>query len=167
MRRRSERIAIRRKSGAEALSRRANEYEKLVAEVAEAELKADRHDKLDKLLGKGGLQRRLVRSAEREIVRLAKDTVQNLSDGDLAVELEDSTDGGDEAFALRVRRADDPTPIGVNYLSGSQKFRVAIVGGPGDRPLRRGPGPAAGERHHRRRVRQPGPGRTSGCWRTS
>src|SRR5439155_23654237 len=27
---------------------------------------------------------------------------------------------------LRVRRADDPTPIGVTYLSGSEKFRVAI-----------------------------------------
>ena len=27
----------------------------------------------------------------------------------------------------RVRRADGPTPIGVNYLSGSQKFRVAVA----------------------------------------
>lgn len=32
----------------------------------------------------------------------------------------------DEAFALCVRQADKPTPTGVNYLSGSEKFRVAV-----------------------------------------
>ena len=98
----------------------------LVEQIADAEKQADLHRKLDDLLGKGGLQRELVRTAEREIVRLANDTVQNLSDGDLTVELDDGTDGDDEAFALRVRQADGPTPTGVNYLSGSQKFRVAI-----------------------------------------
>ena len=58
---------------------------------------------------------------------VANDTVQNLSDGELTIELEDGADGQDEAFALQVRRADGPTPIGVNYLSGSQKFRVAVA----------------------------------------
>lgn len=101
-------------------------FRKLVEEVAAAEKKADLHRKLDDLLGKGGLQRELVRSAEREIVQLANDTVQNLSNGDLSVELESGADGDDEAFALQVRRADGPLPIGVNYLSGSQKFRVAV-----------------------------------------
>jgi DNA repair exonuclease SbcCD ATPase subunit len=59
-------------------------------------------------------------------VRLANDTVQNLSDGDLTIELDDGGDGGDGAFALRIRQGDDPAPIGVSYLSGSQKFRVAV-----------------------------------------
>lgn len=114
------------KQKADDLAAEADRFRKLVGEIAIAEKKADLHRKLDELLGKGGLQRELVRTAEREIVRLANDTVQNLSDGDLTVELDGSADGDDEAFALQVRRADGPTPIGVNYLSGSQKFRVAV-----------------------------------------
>jgi DNA repair protein SbcC/Rad50 len=114
------------KERADDLARLAEAHRRLVEQIAAAEKQADLHRKLDDLLGKGGLQRELVRTAEREIVRLANDTVQNLSDGDLTVELDDGTDGDDEAFALRVRQADAPTPTGVNYLSGSQKFRLAI-----------------------------------------
>ena len=102
-------------------------FRKMVDEINTAERTTDLHRKLDELLGKAGIQRELVRSAERDIVRMANDTVQNLSDGDLTVELESGADGDDQAFALQVRRADGPTPIGVNYLSGSQKFRVAIA----------------------------------------
>jgi exonuclease SbcC len=114
------------KKRADDLAAAAERFAKLIADVASAERQSDLHRKLDELLGKGGLQRELVRTAEREIVRLANDTVQNLSDGDLTVELEHGADGDDEAFALQVRRADRPIPIGVNYLSGSQKFRVAV-----------------------------------------
>jgi DNA repair protein SbcC/Rad50 len=102
-------------------------FRKMVEEINAAERKADLHHKLDELLGKTGIQRELVRSAEREIVRLAHETVQNLSDGDLTLELDTSADGDEQAFALQVRRADGPTPIGVDYLSGSQKFRVAVA----------------------------------------
>jgi DNA repair exonuclease SbcCD ATPase subunit len=115
------------KGRAEELTRLAEAHQGFVERIAAAEKQAERHRKLDNLLGKGGLQRELVRSAEREIVRLANDTVQNLSDGDLTIELDDGPDGDDEAFALQIRRADGPTPIGVNYLSGSQKFRVAVA----------------------------------------
>ena len=111
---------------ADDLAAAAERFRKLLTDIASAERQADLHRKLDELLGKAGLQRELVRTAEREIVRLANDTVQNLSDGDLTVELEGRADGDDEAFALQVRRSDGPTPIGVNYLSGSQKFRVAV-----------------------------------------
>jgi DNA repair exonuclease SbcCD ATPase subunit len=114
------------KERADDLSRRAADCDRLAAEIAVAERKADLHRKLDELLGKAGLQRELVRSAEREIVRLANNTLHNLSDGELSVELADGEDGDNEAFSLRVRRADDPIPIGVHFLSGSQKFRVAI-----------------------------------------
>jgi exonuclease SbcC len=108
------------------LSAAADRFGKLVEDLKGAERQADLHRKLDELLGKGGLQRELVRTAERKIVRLANDTVQNLSDGDLTVEMDDGADGDDEAFALRIRVGDGPTPIGVSYLSGSQKFRVAV-----------------------------------------
>ncbi len=85
------------------------------------------HDELARLLGPNGLQRDIVRTAEREIVRYANDTVRNLSSGDLTIELDTSEEGPDRAFTLKVRRADDPTPIGVQFLSGSQKFRVAVA----------------------------------------
>jgi DNA repair exonuclease SbcCD ATPase subunit len=111
---------------ADDLAAAAENFRKLVEDIGIAEKQKRTHEKLDDLLGKCGLQRELVRTAERKIVRLANDTVQNLSDGDLTVELDGSADGDNEAFALRVRRADDPTPIGVSYLSGSQKFRVAV-----------------------------------------
>ena len=79
------------------------------------------------MLGQNGLQRELVRDAEQQIVELANDTLQNLSDGDLSLEQDDEAAGRDDkAFALRVRPADDPLPIGVLFLSGSQKFRVAV-----------------------------------------
>jgi DNA repair protein SbcC/Rad50 len=113
------------KETANNLANLAAEHAKLVTDIRDAERQSELHRKLDDLLGKGGLQRELVRSAEREIVRLAKDTLQNLSDGGLTVEVEDSTDD-DEAFALRIRQADKPAPTGVNYLSGSEKFRVAV-----------------------------------------
>ncbi len=109
------------------LDRRDRDYKKLTANIAVAERQHDLHHKLDDLLGKAGLQRELVRTAEREIVHLANDTVQNLSDGDLSIELDDAPDGDDKAFALRVRRADDGIATPVNYLSGSQKFRVAVA----------------------------------------
>ena len=109
------------------LEQRAAEYRKLAGDITTADRRHNLHRKLDELLGKEGLQRELVRDAEREIVRLANDTVRNLSDGDLSVELDQAAESDDEAFTLRVRRADDPLPIGVDYLSGSQKFRVAVA----------------------------------------
>ncbi|QEL13336.1 AAA family ATPase [Limnoglobus roseus] len=108
------------------LTRQAEALATLKKQIAVAEAEARVHKRLDELLGKKNLQRELVRTAETEIVRLANDTVRNLSNGDLSIELDHSEDGGDEAFALKVRREDSP-PIDVAYLSGSQKFRVAIA----------------------------------------
>lgn len=85
------------------------------------------HAELARLLGPDGLQRELVRTAERDIVRYAAETVRSISRGDLTIELDDGEVGPDKALSLRVRRADDPTPTGVNFLSGSEKFRVAVA----------------------------------------
>lgn len=109
------------------LETRDAQRKQLVQAEREAEAVARVHDKLDRALGPDGLQRELVRKAEQQIVRFANKTARNLSDGDLSIELDDAEDGPDKAFTLRVRRADDATPIGVNYLSGSQKFRVAVA----------------------------------------
>jgi DNA repair protein SbcC/Rad50 len=113
------------KSKVDELNRQAESQRKLAEELRGAERRFDLHEKLDELLGKKGLQRELVRSAELEIVSYAKDTLDKLSDGDLTLELA-VEDDADTAFDLRVRQANDPAPIAVAFLSGSQKFRVAV-----------------------------------------
>lgn len=88
---------------------------------------AERHRllaKLDKLLGEAGLQRELVRDAEEQIVAFANETLHHLSDGDLSLE-EDTAADSTKTFDLRVRRGGGE-PIGVAFLSGSQRFRVAV-----------------------------------------
>lgn len=109
------------------LRRDADRFRELTDQHRDLDRRCRLHAALAELLGPHRLQRDLVRTAEREIVRCANETVRNLSRGDLTVELDDAEDGPDRAFALRVRRADDPTPIGVAFLSGSQKFRVAVA----------------------------------------
>jgi DNA repair protein SbcC/Rad50 len=108
------------------LKSQAEESQRLTAQVRAAEREHDLHKKLDDLLGQNGLQRELVRDAENQIVSLANETLLNLSDGELSLEQEDGTGRDDKAFALRVWRAGDILPIGVLFLSGSQKFRVAV-----------------------------------------
>ncbi len=105
--------------------RQFQKYQELTARIKTLEEEADRHDKLDRHLGKNGLQRHLVRTAETAIVALATETLGKLSHGELSVELDEGEAADDKAFALRVRRAGGET-IAVEYLSGSQKFRVAI-----------------------------------------
>lgn len=108
-----------------ALTRQAKDLAEVQAQIVAAEAEARVHGKLDDLLGKKKLQRELVRTAEAEIVRLANDTARNLSNGDLSIELQ-PTVKDEEALLLSVRRDGSP-PIDVAYLSGSQKFRVAVA----------------------------------------
>jgi len=115
------------RSEVDSLERAIAELRELVAAVAAAETLHTRHQKLNQWLGKEGLLRELVRDAEREIVHHAQDTLRSLSDGDLEIELQGPSDGKDEALVLLVRRAGDPDPIPVRFLSGSQKFRVAVA----------------------------------------
>jgi DNA repair exonuclease SbcCD ATPase subunit len=105
--------------------RRRERLAKLLADIAAAETDARVHATLDRHLGKGGLQRELIREAEAAIVRLTQQTLANLSGGDLSVALAEA-DGDDKAFDLLVRRGGDQEPTPVKMLSGSQKFRVAV-----------------------------------------
>jgi DNA repair exonuclease SbcCD ATPase subunit len=106
------------------LEKRANRLAELTDKLRHADRQAELHKKLDDLLGQEGLQRELVRQGEEEIIDGANETLRHLSDTDLSLELD--PDGDERAFALRVRRAGDPWPTGVAFLSGSQKFRVAV-----------------------------------------
>ncbi len=96
--------------------------------VAEGELQADRL--LAELLGRERLQLFLVRQAERQVVEFANAVLDRLSGGQLYLKLsgEANGEGGSEkALALEAyNRVTGEKPINVAFLSGSQKFRVAV-----------------------------------------
>lgn len=109
----------------QSLLHKAKAIEQLRQQIGQQEQDAALHAELDALLGKGGLQRDLMRDAELQIVNLAHQTLQQLTDGELALELNENKD--DEALNLCVRGASATLPTPLDYLSGSQKFRVAIA----------------------------------------
>ncbi len=87
-----------------------------------------RHDLLSKLLGRDRLQRHLVRQAERQIVDYANGVLDRLSGGQLFLKLVGTDDGAaDKALDLEAyNRVTGGAPINVAFLSGSQRFRVAV-----------------------------------------
>ena len=87
-----------------------------------------RHKVLAELLGRDRLQRHLVRQAERQIVDYANAVLDRLSGGQLFLKLVGTDDGdGNKALDLECyNRHTGGAPINVAFLSGSQKFRVAV-----------------------------------------
>jgi exonuclease SbcC len=96
--------------------------------VAEGELKAD--TVLADLLGRERLQLFLVRQAERQVVEFANAVLDRLSGGQLYLKLSGEANGeggSDKALDLEAyNRGTGEKPINVVFLSGSQKFRVAV-----------------------------------------
>jgi DNA repair exonuclease SbcCD ATPase subunit len=94
-----------------------------------------RHLKLlCELLGKKRLQLHLVRQTERKIVECANHILERLSAGDLHLQLrggdaDDEADATDRALDLVAvhRSTGGGQPIAVAFLSGSQRFRVAVT----------------------------------------
>lgn len=84
---------------------------------------------LAELLGRDRLQRHLVRKAERQIVDYANAVLDRLSGGQLFLRIVGSDDGSsaDKALDLEcANRVTGGTAINVAFLSGSQRFRVAV-----------------------------------------
>jgi DNA repair protein SbcC/Rad50 len=84
---------------------------------------------LAELLGRDRLQRHLVRTAEKQIVDYANGILDRLSNGQLFLRLCGGEEGvgADRALELEAyNRTTGGTPINVNFLSGSQRFRVAV-----------------------------------------
>jgi DNA repair exonuclease SbcCD ATPase subunit len=85
---------------------------------------------LAKLLGREHLQLYLVRQAERQVVEYANAVLDRLSGGQLYLRLSGLADGeGASGKALDLEaynRSTGEKPINVAFLSGSQKFRVAV-----------------------------------------
>jgi exonuclease SbcC len=90
----------------------------------------NRYVLLSDLLGRTHLQRHLVRQAERQVVDHANSVLDRLSGGQLYLRLrggEDSDSAADKALELEAyNRVTATTPINVAFLSGSQRFRVAV-----------------------------------------
>jgi exonuclease SbcC len=99
------------------------DYLTLEADLASQRLLAE-------LLGRDRLQLFLVRQAERQVVEYANAVLDRLSGGQLYLKLSGEANGeGAAAKALELEaynRATGERPINVAFLSGSQKFRVAV-----------------------------------------
>ena len=109
-------------------------YRKQREEIEEETLKAEGdlavQRTLAELLGRDRLQLYLVRQAERQVVEHANAVLDRLSRGQLYLKLSGEAEGdGASAKALELEAYNRETgerPINVAFLSGSQKFRVAV-----------------------------------------
>jgi DNA repair exonuclease SbcCD ATPase subunit len=85
---------------------------------------------LAKLLSREHLQLYLIRTAEKQVVLYANSILDRLSGGQLFLRLVGAADGegtGEKALQLEaLNRITADKPINVSFLSGSQKFRVAV-----------------------------------------
>ncbi len=104
--------------------------EKLQQQYLEKDRERNVQRLLSELLGKDRLQLYLVRQAERQVVEYANGVLDRLSGGQLYLKLTGEAEGdGSAAKALELEvynRSTGDKPINVSFLSGSQKFRVAV-----------------------------------------
>ena len=114
----------------ERLRRHQKERADLEERLREVELEQSRWRKLGQLLGREGLQLYLLRKAEEQIVSYANCILDRLSDGTLYLQRTQTEDGSstDRALDLEcINRRSGGEAIPIAYLSGSQKFRVAVA----------------------------------------
>ena len=109
-----------------------DDYRRQRAELGEkykaADAEHNRYKTLAELLGRDRLQRHLVRQAERQIVDYGNSVLDRLSGGQLFLRLIEAEAGTDKALDLECsNRITGGSPINVAFLSGSQKFRVAVA----------------------------------------
>jgi DNA repair exonuclease SbcCD ATPase subunit len=88
-----------------------------------------RFGRLSELLGRGGLQARLVDDALAGITFLANETLARISGGQLRLQLSRQGDArGNEEIAIRARDlASADEPLDTQFLSGSQRFRTSVA----------------------------------------
>jgi DNA repair protein SbcC/Rad50 len=101
----------------------------LHAETLQVERDHNRYEMLADLLSRERLQLHLVRQAERQIVDHANAVLDRLSGGQLYLRLRAGEPGQESDKALELEafnRTTGGTAINVSFLSGSQRFRVAV-----------------------------------------
>jgi DNA repair exonuclease SbcCD ATPase subunit len=111
------------------LQRQSNEYHALVQQTARLEHQAALLKLLDEKLGRRGLQLAMMSDAQNQIVAMASQTLLQLSNHELSLELQppDEGDAAEQALDLCIRNTENSHLTPMEYLSGSQKFRVAIA----------------------------------------
>ncbi len=117
-----------RRRQVDALERDRDERAALEAQALEADRALAVSSKLAELLGRAGLQRALIRDAERGILDCANPILRDISGGDLELRLSGDDSADDQALLLEVvdRTHGPGRTLGVAFLSGSQRFRVAV-----------------------------------------
>lgn len=104
------------------------EYERLVQADADARRAARLAARLAELVGRTRLQARLMEDALRELARLANEMLNRTSEGQLEVRLSLRATSGDELVEIEaLDHASANEPMEVAFLSGGQKFRVAVA----------------------------------------
>ncbi len=85
-------------------------------------------ERLVKLLGRGGLQARLMDEALKAITHYANQTLGRISNGQLEVKLTWHERGAREEIAIEATDlASADEPLDVAFISGGQKFRTAVA----------------------------------------
>jgi DNA repair exonuclease SbcCD ATPase subunit len=110
------------------LEQQEQERAKYGAELLKAEELFTRYELLAKLFSREWLQSHLVKQAERQIVEYANAMLDRLSGGQLYMQLAANNDSEkNKALDLECyNRGTGGPPINVVFLSGSQRFRVAV-----------------------------------------
>jgi DNA repair exonuclease SbcCD ATPase subunit len=111
------------------LEARQKERADIESRLRDASREANHAKLLAELLDRDHLQLYLIQQAERQIVDFANSVLDRLSGGDLRLRLrgEPGTDEREKALDLEaINRVTGKDPIGVAFLSGSQRFRVAV-----------------------------------------
>jgi len=112
------------------LNSRRQQREQIGEDAIRLEGEFRQQEMLTKLLGKDYLQLHLVRQAEKQVVEYANAVLDRLSGGQLYLKLRGEAEGeGNAGKALELEaynRVTGDRPINVAFLSGSQKFRVAV-----------------------------------------
>lgn len=114
----------------DALKKHKEEREQLQRTIQELNLQHSRWKKLCDLLGRQGLQLHLLRKSERQIVSYADQILDRISGGQLALRCVTSDEGTVSEKALELEclnRQSGRQAINIKFLSGSQKFRVAVA----------------------------------------
>jgi DNA repair exonuclease SbcCD ATPase subunit len=113
------------------LDNQRQQREQVQKQLLEQQAEHQRYNLLSQLLGRERLQRHLVRQAERQVVDHANAVLDRLSGGQLYLKLRGGEDGestADKALELEAyNRSTGQAPINVAFLSGSQRFRVAVA----------------------------------------
>jgi len=103
--------------------------QRLEGDLREAHRLRVRFGRLAELLGRGGLQARLVDEALAGITLLANETLARVSGGQLRLQLSRQADArGNEEIVIRARDlASADEPLDTQFLSGSQRFRTSVA----------------------------------------